>query len=538
MQTTAHPTPAAPCGETKEQLLRRVFGYDRFRPGQGEIVEAILAGRDVLAVMPTGAGKSVCYQIPALMLPGITVVVSPLVSLMQDQVRALVAAGVKAAYLNNSLTDNQKALMLHRAREGWYKIIYVAPERLLLPGFLAFARTQPVSMVVVDEAHCISQWGQDFRPSYLQIEQFVAQLPLRPVVTAFTATATARVRQDIRQSLALQSPYEPVAGFDRPNLYFEVRQTLPSEKEEELLSILKEEQGGSGIVYCSTTRQVYETTVMLRAHGYSVADYHAKLEQHVRKRNQEDFLYDRVTVMVATNAFGMGIDKPNVRFVVHYNMPKDLESYYQEAGRAGRDGEDARCVLLYSGTDVRTARYFIEKERDDPDSPLPADVRAEAARKAEERLKWMTFYSTTQDCLRGFILKYFGEQPPARCGRCGSCDKAVQEQQRKEFLAAARARRAAEQAAREAHRTAALAPQPQTEKDQQLLAALFNLRKRLAAKRKMPAYLVFSDAALREICARKPQSIDELLSVRGVGEARADRYGAAVLGLVRQFCEE
>ena len=534
MQNAACPQPLS---LTKEQTLKKVFGYDSFRPGQAPIVDCLLAGRDVLAVMPTGAGKSVCYQVPALMMPGITLVVSPLVSLMQDQVRSLVAAGVKAAYLNSSLTDNQKALMLRRARDGWYKIIYVAPERLLLPGFLAFAQSQPISMVVVDEAHCISQWGQDFRPSYLQIEQFVAQLPLRPVVTAFTATATARVRQDIRQSLALQSPYEPVAGFDRPNLYFEVRRALPSEKDDELLSILKEESG-SGIVYCSTTRQVEETAQLLCERGYAAAPYHGKMEAAARKKNQEDFLYDRVTVMVATNAFGMGIDKPNVRYVVHYNLPKDIESYYQEAGRAGRDGENARCVLLYSGSDVRTIRYFIEKERDDPDSPLSADERAEAAAKAEERLKWMTFYATTERCLRGFILQYFGETPPARCENCSSCYAAKQEQQRAEFLAQAKARRAAQQEARTRRRIADLAPQPQTEADEQLLAALFALRKRLAAKKKLPAYLIFGDATLREMAARRPQSRDDLLAVKGVGEAKADRYGAAFLAVVREFCEE
>jgi len=513
------------------QTLKRVFGYDEFRPGQAELVQQLLAGRDVLAVMPTGAGKSLCYQVPALMLPGVTVVVSPLVSLMQDQVRALVAAGVKAAYLNNSLTDSQKALMLRRACEGWYKIIYVAPERLLTPGFLRFARTQPVSMLVVDEAHCVSQWGQDFRPSYLQIAQFAASLPLRPVVGAFTATATARVRQDIRQLLALEGPFELTAGFDRPNLDFEVRHALPSEKPDELLALLKEEGDASGIVYCSTVRAVDEVTEQLRQAGYAAAGYHSRIDPELRRKNQEDFLYDRITVMVATNAFGMGIDKPNVRYVIHYNMPMDLESYYQEAGRAGRDGEPARCVLLYSGADVRTVRYLIEKEQENPDSPLTAEQRAEAARAAEERLKWMTFYSTTQDCLRGFILKYFGETPPARCGRCGSCRKAEQKRQQQEFLARARAARAAQAAA-------APAAVPRAERDEQLLAALFSLRKRLAAKARLPAYLIFTDAALREICAKKPLSREDLLGVKGVGEARADRYGAAVLALVSQFLED
>lgn len=315
-----------------QEILKKVFGYDRFRPGQAEIVSKLLSGQDVLAVMPTGAGKSLCYQVPALALPGITIVVSPLVSLMKDQVGALVQAGVAAAFLNNSLTDNQKALMLRRAREGWYKIIYVAPERLEMPGFQRFAQEQPISMVTVDEAHCISQWGQDFRPSYLRIRDFVDSLPQRPVVGAFTATATARVREDIRTHLALQAPYEVTASFDRPNLYFSTRRALPSEKPSVLLELVLQEGENSGIVYCSTTRQVDDTTRLLQSRGIRAAAYHAKLEPEVRRKNQDDFLYDRVQVMVATNAFGMGIDKPNVRFVIHYNMPKDLESYYQEAG--------------------------------------------------------------------------------------------------------------------------------------------------------------------------------------------------------------
>ena len=517
----------------KLETLQQYFGYTAFRPGQEKLIDAQLSGRDAFGIMPTGGGKSLCYQVPGLMLPGVTLVISPLISLMKDQVMALKDAGVSAAYINSSLTPNQIRLVYRNIQSGMYKIIYVAPERLEMPGFQRFVQEQPISMVTVDEAHCISQWGQDFRPSYLRIKAFVDSLPTRPVVGAFTATATAHVRDDIRTHLALRDPYEVTASFDRPNLYFATQRALPSEKPRRLLELVLQEGNNAGIVYCSTTKQVDDTARLLQSRGIRAAAYHAKLDADTRRRNQDDFLYDRVQVMVATNAFGMGIDKPNVRFVIHYNMPKDLESYYQEAGRAGRDGLPSRCILLYSGTDVRTIRFFIDKEME-ADNGLPADVKAEAARKAEERLKYMTFYSTTQKCLRRFMLNYFGEAAPEKCGNCSCCLFAEQNAQEVEQRAAAAKQRAAANSRRLSARRAA-AGGDLSEADEKLLAALYALRKRLAAKQNVPAYMVFSDATLREMVQSKPLSMDEFLNITGVGEKKATRYGMAFLRTIEDM---
>ena len=398
--------------------LKEVFGYDDFRPGQEDAVAAILRGRDVMAVMPTGAGKSICYQIPALVLEGVTLVVSPLISLMRDQVFALLQNGVRAAYLNSSLTPRQYALALENARRGTYKIIYVAPERLLTDSFLSFAKGAKIAQVVVDEAHCVSQWGQDFRPGYLQIAPFLRELPQRPRLSAFTATATQAVRADIVRLLELQNPYDILTGFDRPNLFFEVRRA--KDRDAELRRFLAEHRGQSGVVYCGTRKGVEEVTAMLNDCGVDAVGYHAGMADELRARAQEDFVADRAPVIVATNAFGMGIDKSNVSFVVHYNMPKDLESYYQEAGRAGRDGEDAVCCLLYQPGDVRLNTFLIDHAQDV--SQMDEQTRQVVTARAKERLRQMTFYATGGGCLRAKILQYFGEKVEKPfCGNCSGC---------------------------------------------------------------------------------------------------------------------
>lgn len=402
---------------TKEEALKTYFGYDAFRGGQEAVIDALLSGRDVMAVMPTGAGKSVCYQVPALLLPGITIVVSPLVSLMRDQVTALVQMGVPAAYLNSSLTFRQYLLALDRAKAGRYKIIYVAPERLETEGFRSFAETADISLVAVDEAHCISQWGQDFRPSYLNIPAFVNSLKRRPPVGAFTATATPDVKEDIEKLLELKNPLRITTGFNRKNLFFEVRQ--PASKQAALLELVRSRPGKCGIVYCATRRTVEEVCGLLQEAGVAATRYHAGLEPEERRRNQEDFLYDRAQVMVATNAFGMGIDKSDVRYVIHYNMPKDMESYYQEAGRAGRDGASSSCILLYSGQDVRTAQFLIEHS--EPREELDAVTAAQLRERDRERLRQMEGYCRTRRCLRQYILHYFGESAPDYCGTCYNC---------------------------------------------------------------------------------------------------------------------
>ncbi|HCX47193.1 MAG TPA: DNA helicase RecQ [Ruminococcaceae bacterium] len=600
----------------KYGVLKEYFGHDSFREGQDRITDSLLGGRDVLGIMPTGAGKSICYQVPALMFEGVTVVVSPLISLMKDQVSALVQSGVAAAYINSSLTHAQYLKVLQNTENGKYKIIYVAPERLCAPAFLEICRSLSISMVAVDEAHCVSQWGQDFRPSYLKIPDFIESLPSRPVVGAFTATATGTVREDIKNLLKLRSPLVVATGFDRPNLFFSVMH--PNKKSIALMKLIKERKGESGIVYCSTRKAVEEVCELLNKNGFTATRYHAGLDEDERRLNQDDFVYDRAPIMVATNAFGMGIDKSNVSFVIHYNMPKNMESYYQEAGRAGRDGRNADCILLYSSKDVRTNQFLINNSEPNPD--LTEDEQEEVRRRDRERLKQITFYCTTHKCLRKFILEYFGDKSPERCCKCSNClsnhentDITVDAQKimscvartgqrygkkvicdvlrgsKNERLISAglsrqstygimadctekRLRDIIEYLCENGYMTAEgdeypilrLTPKsrgvltgsetlrmmleiPQKKKassaksaalspaDEKLLTALKELRKSLAMRQSVPAYVVFSDATLMDMCRIKPKNRDEFMEVSGVGQRKAIRYGEVFLATIAEF---
>lgn len=449
--------PSASCAPAAAlDTLKRYFGYSSFRPGQERMVFAILSGCDALGVMPTGAGKSICYQVPALMLPGLTLVVSPLVSLMADQVRALKAAGARPSYLNSTLTPAQQNTVLKRASEGWYQIMYVAPERLADPRFLAFARAAAgpggigIPLVAVDEAHCVSQWGQDFRPSYLEIASFVAALPQRPVLAAFTATATERVRADISTMLGLRAPQTVTTGFDRPNLYFEVQELGDKAKVAWVRDYVRSHAQESGIVYCATRKKVDELAQDLMHElaplGVRVGHYHAGLSTEERRVNQEGFITDAIPVIVATNAFGMGIDKPNVRYVIHLNAPESIEAYYQEAGRAGRDGDPAGCILLWNGADFNLRRRLID--RDPGDVELDEGQREQAKRNRFRLLSQMEGYCRTTDCLRAYILRYFGEDgrdregaspAPAVARGCGNCSNCLTSFEADDVTEAARA---------------------------------------------------------------------------------------------------
>lgn len=593
------------------EILKKYFGYESFREGQQELIDNILKHRDVLGIMPTGAGKSICYQVPAVMLEGITLVISPLISLMKDQVGTLNQAGIRAAYLNSSLSYAQYRKALSLARGYTYKIIYVAPERLMSEEFLSFAKEMKISMVCVDEAHCVSQWGQDFRPHYLQIREFLQEMPQRPIISAFTATATTQVREDILQLLGMKEPYTITTGFDRKNLYFAVEK--PKDKYQALLQYVKNNTEYAGIVYCLSRKTVEEVCERLCSDGFAATRYHAGLSDEERMRNQDDFIYDRKPIMVATNAFGMGIDKSNVRFVVHFNMPKNMESYYQEAGRAGRDGEAADCILLYSGKDVRLNQFLIEQGSGHED--MDEDTRMELLQKEKDRLKSMTFYCTIPGCLRHYMLKYFGEEREGYCGNCSNCLTQYEERDITQdavclvecirhsgerfgkTIIVDIVRGSANAKIKSYHldrnpsygrlkdssrsylyevlqhlqfqgilkqsedgysvltihqeelleekeplmmkvvkekQTRTALPQAAA-KDSQLFELLRICRSQLARKAHVPPYMIFSDKTLHDMCAKLPQSKEEILKVSGVGEVKYEKYGNAFLDILVSY---
>lgn len=501
------------------QTLKQYFGYDSLRTGQEELINGILAGHDVLGIMPTGAGKSLCYQLPALMLKGITIVISPLISLMSDQVKALNQAGVHAAYINSSLTENQIRMALSYASQGRYKIIYVAPERLNTPRFLDFACNADISMLTVDEAHCISQWGQDFRPSYLEIAGFLTRLPRRPIVSAFTATATERVKNDIVASLGLNNPVTMVTGFDRPNLFFRVvTRKGGSQKDNSIINYVKKHEDESGIIYCATKKNVDNLYALLNEHGILAGRYHAGLSNDERKQNQEDFTYDRIRVMVATNAFGMGIDKSNVRYVLHYNMPQSLEYYYQEAGRAGRDGEEAECVLFFSKQDIMINKFLLQNKAS------AGDVASDMQKTANDRrkLQQMINYCETDKCLREFILSYFGDTTPCICNKCSNC-VVVEDEEEETYIETGKKRKKAAQLV------------GLNELGVALFEKLRSVRTELAAEKSVPPYIICSDKTLKDMCAKLPRDKEQLADVYGMGEQKIQNYGEAFVTAVNSF---
>ena len=486
-------------------ILKNYYGYTSFRKGQEEIINALLSGRDTLAVMPTGAGKSLCYQIPALCMEGITLVISPLISLMQDQVRTLISMGIRGAYLNSSLTPRQMEKAVANAKSGMYKIIYVAPERLEMPSFIDFACSQNIPLIAVDEAHCISQWGHDFRPSYMKIAEFIAKLPKRPVLAAFTATATKMVKSDIVKNLHLREPFSMSLGFDRENLYFGLYS--PIDKSKFVLDYVKAHENQSGIIYCLTRKYVDELAEELQDNGISALPYHAGLEDSERSFNQNQFIYDKAKVIVATNAFGMGIDKPDVRYVMHYNMPANIEDYYQQAGRAGRDGEPSECILLYSARDVRINEYLINKSEENEELD-PVEVKKHIEIKLE-KLKLMTFYSTSKTtCLRKRILNYFGEVYIPPCNKCSYCVKLSEEQIKKVKVPVL---------------------------DKELLAVLEKTRSQLAKRAGVPAYSVVNDRTLREMAIHRPKNEVDLLKIYGIGQVKLQRYGKTFINAIKKY---
>lgn len=582
--------------------LQKYYGYKEFRKAQKVVIENILSGRDTLAIMPTGGGKSICYQIPALLLEGITLVISPLISLMKDQVDSIKDSGIGAAYINSSLSQNEILEIIYELKSGSIKILYIAPERFESIEFFELIKTLNISQVAVDEAHCVSQWGHDFRTSYREISKFIKALPSRPLVTAFTATATEEVREDIVNLIGLDNPGIFISGFDRENL--KIQSLKEGDRFGYLLNYIRENKEQSGIIYASTRKEVDSIYDKLHGNGISVTKYHAGLSDIERKQNQEDFVYDRVNIIVATNAFGMGIDKSNVRFVIHYNIPRTIEAYYQEIGRAGRDGEVSECILLFAPQDVLTQKYLIE-------TSLQSPVRKQNEYK---KLQLMVDFVHYNGCLRKYILNYFGEEVEyEECENCSNClsdgesvDKTIDTQKvlscihrmKKDFGVnmIVDVLRGSEQQKVKQYRfnelstygimkdyskeelsrfintliahsyislregeypTVILNPMSvkvlkgeekvilkETRKVKKLAAnndlfeVLRNLRREIAGKEGVPPYFIFADTALKEMSTRYPQSAEQLLDISGVGEAKLKKYGEAFLEAIQKYVEE
>ncbi|MFJ7725083.1 DNA helicase RecQ [Neobacillus sp. NPDC097160] len=580
-------------------LLESHFGYSAFRNGQEQAIRSVLAGSNTICVMPTGGGKSICYQIPALVLPGTTIVISPLISLMKDQVDALIQAGIPAAFINSSLSYSEANERIRDAKQGKYKLLYIAPERLDSYEFVEDLKNMDIPLVAVDEAHCISQWGHDFRPSYRHIQQMVKSLPQRPNVLALTATATPRVREDICHLLNIDERNTIITGFERENLSFSV--IKGQDRQKFLLDYLKKNEQEAGIIYAATRKNVDQLYERLKKEKINVARYHAGMGDTDRAREQERFLEDKASVMVATSAFGMGIDKSNIRYVVHYQMPKNMESYYQEAGRAGRDGLDSECIMLYSPQDVQVQRFLIDQSSD----------RSRITQELE-KLQQMADYCHTENCLQEFILKYFGETETDSCGRCGNClDSRVSIDVTKEaqmvmscvirmgqrfgknitaqVLTGSKNKKVTEmgfdrlttygilkdQGAKEVSdfieflisqeliaiehgqfptiyvspkgKDVLLGNEPvyrreavkvkQVSKNDPLFEELRDVRRRIAETEKVPPFVIFSDAAIKDMCAKQPKTNEEFLQVSGVGEHKLKKYGLEFIQAIRAFLE-
>ena len=601
-----------------ESLLKQYFGYTSFRPGQHEVIQTLLEGRDCLAIMPTGAGKSICFQLPALMMPGVTLVISPLISLMKDQVDSLVNQEIPATYINSQCTFEEAKARFAAIRAGRVKLVYISPERLENEFFTSFMQSLPISMFIIDEAHCVSQWGHDFRPSYCAIKDWIAALPRRPVVGAFTATATEKVKEDMMTLLGLEKERIFIGGFDRPNLYFRVVRT--NRKLDFALAYVQQHQEDSGIIYAATRKEVDRVYEELTRRGIRAGRYHAGLSDDVRRTMQDAFTYDRLQVIVATNAFGMGIDKSNVRYVIHYQMPKNIESYYQEAGRAGRDGAPGECILLFSRQDIMIQKFLIEQSVHDPQQQA-VEFRL---------LNAMVRYCEGNHCLRHYILTYFGEHPSwQRCEKCGNCDQETVEEDMTEQVRSiclcvdelkgrfgmtmvcdilkgsqnAKVRRYGfennsafgmlgdftlsevrdmvrqciddgyldqsdgkypvvsltadgRQALSSSRRivqqkVVAADPVPELPKRQQkrragaidedALRPLFDtlraVRLELAKDEHIPPFVIFSDATLWDMAALKPDSLDAMSQIKGVGSFKLHKYGRQFVGAIQSYID-